>query len=432
MAATLFGSSAPFVPEPLPSRPAPYFYYYADGALDHSWLRGCKGFDAIQQSTRNERMAEVPLSDLLRVHPQRTTDPSRARLFFVPVWEFSSLVLGWCNGTSHSTRMQQAAEALSRSEHYVRSSGRDHVWATSFSQMGTLEAEGYGQLHGPFNYTGPLAVRTQPLSRLLGTSIVGRYKRRLRKANRVSQCVVEVPYRSHLAAIAAGSTRGVDTVRRRYLLHFAGTLDVNGVGTAVRCSIAQLLSLPQAEFGLALRLTVRESGGGECNALAARIAKRHNVSITLPNAQRVATNARPNNRGVAMSMGREMANSVFCLIPAGDTCEASRIYSAVAAGCLPVVLCDTMRGAFPRQARWETFWIKPSAAAFMKDPVALVRALRAMPADEIRLRQAQLERARQDVVYDLPSSRTATNFLLGAAECFARAGSTSVKKLLVL
>ena len=417
----LFGSPAPFVPE---ASPAPfYFYYYADGALDHSWLRGCLGFEAIQQSTRNERMAEVPLSDLLRVHPQRTTDPSLARLFFVPVWEFSSLVLGGCNGTSHSTRMQRAAEALSRSEHYVRSGGRDHIWATSFSQMGSQEADVYTQLHGPFNYSAGLAVRTQPLSRLLGTSVVGRYKRRLRKVNRVSQCVVEVPYRSHFAAIAAASTRGVDTVRR-HLLHFAGTLDVNGVGTAVRCSMAKLFSLPQAELGLVFRLTVREVGGGVCNAMATQIAKRHNVSI---GSRKVATNARPNNRGVAASMGREMANSVFCLIPAGDTCEASRIYSAVAAGCLPVVLCDTMRGAFPRQARWETFWIKPSTAAFMKDPVALVRALRAMPADEIRLRQAQLQRARQDVVYDLPDSRTATNFLLGATECIGRTGSASVK-----
>jgi len=410
----LFGPPVPFVPES-PARSLP-FYYYADVALDHSWLRGCTGFDAIQQSTRNERMAEVPLSDLLRVHPQRTTDPSRARLFFVPVWEFSSLVLGECNGTSHSTRMQRAAEALSRSEHYVRSGGRDHIWATSFSQMGAQEADVYTQLHGPFNYSAGLAVRTLPLSRLLGAAVVGRYKRRLRKANRVSRCVVEVPYRSHFAAIAAASTRGVDTVRR-HLLHFAGTLDVNGVGTAVRCSMAKLFSLPQAELGLVLRLTVRESGGGMCNALATQIARTNNVSI---GSRKVATNARPNNRAVAASMGREMASSVFCLIPAGDTCEASRIYTAVAAGCIPVVLCDTMRGAFPRQARWETFWITPSTAAFMKDPAALVHALRAMPADEIRLRQAQLLRARQDVVYDLPDSRAGTNFLIGASECVSR------------
>ena len=151
-----------------------------------------------------------------------------------------------------------------------------------------------------------------------------------------------------------------------------------------------------------------------CNALATQIARTNNVSI---GSRKVATNARPNNRAVAASMGREMASSVFCLIPAGDTCEASRIYTAVAAGCIPVVLCDTMRGAFPRQARWETFWIKPSVAAFMKDPAALVHALRAMPADEIRLRQAQLQRARRDVVYDLPDSRAGTNFLIGASEC---------------
>ena len=40
-----------------------------------------------------------------------------------------------------------------------------------------------------------------------------------------------------------------------------------------------------------------------------------------------------------------MAASTFCLCPAGDTCVTSRLYTAIAAGCLPVVLCDQLSHA---------------------------------------------------------------------------------------
>ena len=40
-----------------------------------------------------------------------------------------------------------------------------------------------------------------------------------------------------------------------------------------------------------------------------------------------------------------MAASVFCLVPAGDTFATSRLYSAVATGCLPVLLGDGIEGA---------------------------------------------------------------------------------------
>ena len=33
-------------------------------------------------------------------------------------------------------------------------------------------------------------------------------------------------------------------------------------------------------------------------------------------------------------------SSVFCLAPAGDMCVSSRINSAIAAGCIPVLLCS--------------------------------------------------------------------------------------------
>ena len=47
---------------------------------------------------------QVAMTDLLKRAPQRTWRPSEARLFFVPVWEFTSFTIGQCNGTPHRPR----------------------------------------------------------------------------------------------------------------------------------------------------------------------------------------------------------------------------------------------------------------------------------------------------------------------------------------
>ena len=57
-------------------------------------------------------------------------------------------------------------------------------------------------------------------------------------------------------------------------------------------------------------------------------------------------------------MSAEMAAAVFCLAPAGDTCVTSRLYAAIAAGCIPVVICDPLHGAFPSHTRYADFWVK--------------------------------------------------------------------------
>ena len=43
-------------------------------------------------------LTQVAMTDLLKRSPQRTWRPSEARLYFVPVWEFTSFTIGQCNG----------------------------------------------------------------------------------------------------------------------------------------------------------------------------------------------------------------------------------------------------------------------------------------------------------------------------------------------
>ena len=100
-------------------QPVPPFYIYEHPALDFSWMRErCAAFDQLRRQAYNERLGEVAMTELLKRAPQRTWRPSEARLFFVPVWEFTSFTIGPCNGTSHLGRMARAAAALRASPHF--------------------------------------------------------------------------------------------------------------------------------------------------------------------------------------------------------------------------------------------------------------------------------------------------------------------------
>ena len=97
-------------------------------------------------------------------------------------------------------------------------------------------------------------------------------------------------------------------------------------------------------FGsLRLRPTLRgPAAGAPCYREARRLAKRAGHRWQ-PAA--IASCGRNTSKRVVDQMGGEMAQSRFCLVPAGDTCDTSRLYSAIAAGCVPVVLCDRFVGA---------------------------------------------------------------------------------------
>ena len=124
-----------------------------------------------------------------------------------------------------------------------------------------------------------------------------------------------------------------------------------------------------------------------------------------------------------------MREATFCLAPAGDNFVSARFYTAIAAGCLPVVVGNRFTGAFPQQAMYDRFCIKVPHEAFIKEPASLLRMLRAMPAAEVAARQRAMAAHRADVLYDVVGTRVGTNLLLGAADtkCLRRVHNTSLK-----
>jgi hypothetical protein len=96
--------------------------------------------------------------------------------------------------------------------------------------------------------------------------------------------------------------------------------------------------------------------------------------------------------------GRELAQSVFCLVPAGDYEVSSRFYSAIAAGCIPVVISDRLTGAFASSIDYDSIWLKVKEKAFLTENVSeMILKLSTMGDKALARRRAALEYFRPDV-----------------------------------
>ena len=73
----------------------------------------------------------------------------------------------------------------------------------------------------------------------------------------------------------------------------------------------------------------------------------------------------------------QMLRSKYCLAPAGDTATTSRIYYAIASGCVPVLITPKDIWAslpFQRFLNWKAFAVFVRTEDFVRQPVESVRA----------------------------------------------------------
>ena len=180
-------------------------------------------------------MPEVAMARLLLRHPARVADPRDAKLFFAPILEYTSTILGarlshqgaasspqrevpssrlpvhnfpadalvQCNGTTHRGRMAAAARALEASEHYQRNQGRDHFWSSAGFSIGKSSWVALG------------GYRTAPSSRQylawgcfsqVSTTSPCHYSRR--RARRLDSPAIRAPWCTAHRQAAAARTRG--------------------------------------------------------------------------------------------------------------------------------------------------------------------------------------------------------------------------------
>jgi len=102
---------------------------------------------------------------------------------------------------------------------------------------------------------------------------------------------------------------------------------------------------------------------------------------------------------------QRMLTSRFCLAPRGDSASSRRIYEAIAAGCIPVIIADRLQLPFARRLKWPSFSVRISEAEALADPLAIVRTVRAIAPERVAAMRAELLRARPSFLFHLDPSR---------------------------
>mmetsp|Transcript_7818 Transcript_7818/g.28907 ORF Transcript_7818/g.28907 Transcript_7818/m.28907 type:complete len:219 (+) Transcript_7818:1726-2382(+) len=96
-----------------------------------------------------------------------------------------------------------------------------------------------------------------------------------------------------------------------------------------------------------------------------------------------------------------MMSHVFCWVPRGDNPTGRRLFDALAAGCIPVVLSDFVSSELP--FKWKIDWrsciIQVPESLFLQDPVAVVEALVTLHPSHIAELQRHGLQARAEVLY---------------------------------
>lgn len=379
----------------MPSPMASFFMYEGPAFPSPESLLACRSLQRL--APLKEPMAqfysELGLHRQLRSHPSRVYDAEKAELFYVPVLPHLDSDAGGCNGTRHKERMRAVATHLRSSPHWQRRNGTDHFYACTCVMM-------KGML-------------TNELWSLLSTAVHSVHSVPRGNAS-PSRCQLAIPYYNPTFASGEQALVWREPGRPRpTLAHFRGRV-MNRVRAAL----------------------VRTYGGAAGHVIEAAhpsTAARCNLNKC---GEKALANARFPRQEEHLA---EMTKSLFCLVPVGDSPPSSRLYLAVAAGCLPVIISDGFEGAFSDLVPWDTFSVrirearvagpgrarrggaKRAAPVPVALPLNLTKHLLDIANDAPRLRQMQeaLRVHAVDVLWEAPGSRVGSH-TLGLATRAAR------------
>jgi hypothetical protein len=95
---------------------------------------------------------------------------------------------------------------------------------------------------------------------------------------------------------------------------------------------------------------------------------------------------------------RELREAQYCLHLRGDTSTSRRIYDALAAGCVPVIVSDDSHLPFKSQIDWDSFTVSINEDELIEHKGRVPQALLENPG-LLRQKQAALRQAQEDLLY---------------------------------
>lgn len=344
-----------------------------------------------------QNAGDVWLHKALLDHPRRTMDPTEATTFLVPFYGFLSSNLSGregyhsCNGLGHWNRTHRLAEWLKVNPQFMSQPERHVVpisyWAVARKEYPKWDDELFSVL------TGELYEMLQKVRLLVYEPRFGSFRME-QEYTWWNGPLTTIPYVASMSLINAmdAANEGefeAGVTSRPTMLYFRGN-------TALDSSNASFIS-----EGQKVRRTTFEVFG---QVTGARIEDSSvNFSTT------------------AYLAG--MTSSTFCLVPKGDTPTSRRLFDAIVAGCIPIIVSDEIFLPFDGFLDWGKFAIKVQEKDVLEAAGSRTIAdyIERIPKETIQEMQVYLRSVRDDFIYGRGSplskqpGRCIDNILLAVA-----------------
>ena len=336
--------------------------------------------------------AEIFMHRGLLSHPGIVTDPSEADLFYVPFYGALSARAGLCARTTHRQRVEQLARLLRSSVAFVQNPSR-HVMAVGHFDLCCSN-------HSVLQMNDGL--------------------RRVIVASGMFMLIGDLWYPQSMHAVQCHRTWLAKWSAGLYLNeHFTRADDRDG------CRARVIPYVANAQISAADATVIKSPAGGGRELLGVYVGTVHGLAFCGPTRigtpwgrhcqlRRVLVDALGDAKdcvGAHSSdkSGREYASfmlrSIFCFVPRGDTPTTRRLFDAVSAGCIPVLIGDGLGYTLPFSALipWTRIGIRVPEAYVLQRPRDLLRRLRAIPAQQVVDMRRALARVR-DALLMTPST----------------------------
>ena len=364
------------------------------GDCDTSRRRTCKHCDhgnACSESLAVEvaqHASDIWLHEALLTHPGRTQVASEADVIFVPFYGGISYELGVCKGMDHHDRVKRLADTILNSPLWPIAHGSTDM------RPGWRFALAVSHWRVPVTLASPLrellfdsraVVLTQDTYFFdLTRDAPDLYGDRTWKVPgwgcraHDSRYVITIPYPSVSLSRPNGSVSRRPSVSladepRSKLVYFRGNTALSLCLGLERSNVRQP-NFCRLRSGL-VAAAVSGCAAADLEILSVDKIREHSFGYTKNFSTRLLVEG--------------MQRSTFCLAPRGDTPSSRRVFDAVAAGCIPVLIADDYTPPFP-ELDWSGFSVRFDLGDAVADPCQVFEQLRRIPATEVSQKLARL------------------------------------------